>query len=46
MHKGIGKSSVFLSYAVWESLDHYKEAVNKELFSSEPLLPLMKYNGT
>jgi heme-degrading monooxygenase HmoA len=46
MHKGIGRSSVFLNYAVWESLDHYKEAVNKRLFSSEPLSPLMKYDDT
>ena len=27
MHKGIGKSSVFINYAVWESLEHYKEAL-------------------
>ena len=45
MHKGIGKSSVFLNYAVWESLEHYQKAVNKRLvFSSEPLSPLMKYD--
>jgi quinol monooxygenase YgiN len=46
MHKGIGKSSVFLNYAVWESLEHYKEAVNKRLFSSEPPSPLIKYDDT
>lgn len=27
LHKGVGKSSVFINYAVWESLEHYKEAV-------------------
>ena len=46
MHKGIGKCSVFLNYAVWESLVHYKEAVNKRLFSSEPPSPLIKYDDT
>ena len=46
MHKGISRSSVFLNYAVWESLDHYKEAVNKRLFSSEPPSPLVKYDDT
>jgi quinol monooxygenase YgiN len=46
MHKGIGKSSVFLNYAVWESLEHYQNAINKRLFSSELLSPLMKYDDT
>ena len=36
LHKGIGKSSVFINYAVWESLEHYKKAINKLLFSSDP----------
>ncbi len=36
LHKGVGKSSVFVNYAVWESMERYKEAVNKILFSSEP----------
>src|SRR5919106_5394910 len=31
LHKGIGKSSVFINYAVWESIKHYKNAVNKVL---------------
>ena len=43
LHKGIGKSSVFINYAVWESMEHYKNAINKIyknainkiLFSSE-----------
>ncbi|HZA70048.1 MAG TPA: antibiotic biosynthesis monooxygenase family protein [Nitrososphaeraceae archaeon] len=28
LHKGIGKSRVFVNYAVWESLDHFKNAVD------------------
>lgn len=28
LHKGVGKSSVFINYAVWESLEHYKKAVD------------------
>ncbi|HJU59798.1 MAG TPA: antibiotic biosynthesis monooxygenase family protein [Nitrososphaeraceae archaeon] len=35
LHKGIGKSSVFINYAVWQSLEHYKEAINKIIFNSE-----------
>jgi quinol monooxygenase YgiN len=46
IHRGIGKSSVFLNYAIWESVEHYKEAVNKRLFSSEPSSPLTKYDDT
>jgi quinol monooxygenase YgiN len=44
IHKGIGKSSIFLNYAVWESLEHYKEAINKRLFGSDPQSPLLKYD--
>ena len=44
LHKGIGKSSVFINYAVWESLEHYKSVINKRLFSSESQSPLLKYN--
>ena len=29
LHKGIGKSSILINYPVWESIEHYKEAVNK-----------------
>jgi quinol monooxygenase YgiN len=29
LHKGIGKSGTFVNYAVWESADHFKRAVNK-----------------
>jgi|SRR5215217_6182477 len=44
LHKGIGKSSVFINYAVWESLEHYKSVINKRLFSSESQSPLLKYD--
>jgi quinol monooxygenase YgiN len=29
LHKGVGRSTVFINYAVWESMKHYKNAVNK-----------------
>ena len=29
LHQGIGKSTVFVNYAVWESLKHFKNAVDK-----------------
>ena len=44
LHKGIGKSSVFINYAVWESLEHHKAVINKRLFSSESQSPLLKYD--
>jgi heme-degrading monooxygenase HmoA len=45
LHKGIGKSSVFINYAVWDSMEHYKEAINKQLFNSETQSsPLLKYD--
>ena len=44
LHKGIGKSSVFINYAVWESMEHYKKAVNKILFRSKSRSPLLKYD--
>ncbi len=44
MHKGIGKSSVFINYAVWDSIEHYKEAVNKVIFNSQTQSPLLKYD--
>ena len=42
MHRGIGKSSVFINYAVWESTDLYKNAINKYL-SPETQSQLVKY---
>src|ERR687898_956816 len=29
LHKGIGESGTFINYAVWESTEHFKRAVNK-----------------
>ena len=43
LHRGIGKSSVFINYAVWESMEHYKKAINKLLFSPQSQSPLLKY---
>ena len=42
LHKGIGKSSIFINYAVWESLKHYKDAFNKVVGSNMQSL-LSKY---
>jgi quinol monooxygenase YgiN len=28
LHKGIGRSSTFINYAIWESTAHFKKAVN------------------
>ena len=44
LHKGIGKSNVFINYAVWESMEHYKKAINKILFRSKSQSPLLKYD--
>ena len=44
LHRGIGKSSVFINYAVWESIEYYKKAVNKIRFSPESQSPLLKYD--
>jgi len=44
LHKGIGKSSVYINYAVWESVEHYKKAINKLLFGSDRNSPLLKYD--
>jgi heme-degrading monooxygenase HmoA len=44
LNKGIGKSSVFINYAVWESMEHYKKAINKILFRSKSQSPLLKYD--
>ena len=43
LHRGIGKSSVFINYAVWQSREHYKKAVNKILFNTQLQSPLLKY---
>ena len=28
LHKGVGKSHIFINYAVWQSLEHYQKAVD------------------
>ena len=42
LHRGIGKSTVFINYAVWESLKHFKEAV-ENVMTSDPQSKLDKY---
>ena len=34
LHRGIGGSSVFLNYAIWESTEHFKKASNNPEFQS------------
>ena len=34
LHWGIGGSTVFLNYAVWESTDQFKQAINNPEFQS------------
>ena len=43
LHKGIGKSSVFLNYAVWESLEQYKNALDNVVGSDMIQSQLSKY---
>ena len=42
LRKGIGKSGVFINYAVWESMKHYKDAFNRVVGSNMQSL-LSKY---
>ena len=42
LHEGIGKSTVFINYAVWESLKHFKNAVDN-VMGPEPQSRLNKY---
>ena len=44
LYKGIGKSSVFVSYQVWKSIDHFKKESNIVLNSHEVQSLLAKYN--
>ena len=41
LHRGIGSSSTFFNYVVWESTKHFKQAFNKPGFRSSmaDLLP-------
>ncbi len=34
LHRGIGGSTVFLNYAIWESVAHFREAFNHPDFKS------------
>jgi heme-degrading monooxygenase HmoA len=34
LHRGIAGSSVFVNYAVWESTNHFKRAINSPEFQS------------
>jgi quinol monooxygenase YgiN len=42
LHEGIGKSTVFINYAVWESLKHFKNAVDN-VMGPDPQSRLNKY---
>jgi Antibiotic biosynthesis monooxygenase len=44
LHKGIGKSSVFINYAVWDSIESFKKAVNKLILNPQIQSPLLKYD--
>jgi heme-degrading monooxygenase HmoA len=35
LHRGIGGSSVFFNYAVWESVEHFKQAFSNPDFQSK-----------
>ena len=34
LHRGIGSSCVFINYAVWESVEHFKQATSDPAFRS------------
>jgi quinol monooxygenase YgiN len=34
LHRGIGKSSTFFNYGVWESAEHFKRAINSPEYQS------------
>lgn len=34
LHRGIGGSCVFINYAVWESVEHFKQATSDPAFKS------------
>ena len=35
LHSGIGGSCIFINYAVWESIEHFKQATSDPAFRSE-----------
>lgn len=42
LHRGIGNSTIFVNYAVWESLEHFKNAVDK-VIGPDPEALLNRY---
>ena len=46
LYKGIGKSSVFVSYQVWKSIDDFKKGSNSILNSEDVNSRLAKYNDS
>ena len=46
LYKGIGKSSVYVSYQVWKSIDDFKKGSNSVLNSDDVNSRLAKYNDS
>ncbi len=46
IYKGIGKSSVFVSYQVWKSIDDFKKGSSSVLNSDDVNSRLAKYNDS
>ena len=44
LYKGIGKSSVYISYQVWKSIDDFKKGSSSVLNSNDVNSRLAKYN--
>lgn len=36
LHRGIGESGIFINYAVWESVSHFKKAVSNVIDPKDP----------
>lgn len=37
LHRGIGESGIFINYAVWESVSHFKKAVSNVIDPKDPV---------
>jgi quinol monooxygenase YgiN len=37
LHRGIGESGIFINYAVWESVTHFKKAVTNVIDPQDPV---------
>ena len=46
LYKGIGKSSVYISYQVWKSIDDFKKGSSSVLNSDDVNSRLAKYNDS